>query len=155
MSKKTPPVRLRKANQEDVGFIFNSWLKSYKYSLFARNITNTIFFAEHHKVIEDLLKKNQTVIACNADDPSQIFGFISAGHVDGILCVNYIYVKQPFRNLGIGKALLNAFEHDPTIAAVYTHHTRMSEKLAAKYNMVYHPYLAFTMEESPSDDSKE
>lgn len=154
MSKQKPPVRLRKAGQEDVGFIFNAWLKSYKFSQFARNITNTIFFAEHHKVIERLLKQNETIIACNNEDPSQIFGFINAGTVDGILCVNYIYVKQSFRNLGVGKALLNAFEHDPGSAAVYTHHTRMAEKLAAKYNFVYHPYILINSEE-PTDESKE
>lgn len=155
MTKQQPPVRLRKAGQEDVGFIFNSWLKSFKYSLFARNITNTIYFAEHHKLIERLLKSNETIIACDDNDPSQIFGFISAGYVDGILCVHYIYVKQTFRNLGIGKTLLNAFNHSAEAASVYTHHTRMAEKLAAKYNLVYHPYLLINLEEEASDESKE
>ena len=153
MSKVKPPIRLRKANQEDVGFIFNAWLKSYKYSLFAKNVTNTVYFAEHHKVIERLLKNFETIIACNDEDPSQIYGFINAGRIDGIFCVNYIYVKQAFRNLGIGKALLNAFEHDASSASVHTHHTRMSEKLAAKYNFVYHPYLLINSESS--NESKE
>ena len=141
MSKTKPPVRLRKATQDDVNFIFNAWLKSFKVSNFARTITNTIYFAEHHKIIERLLKGNETIIACNNEDPTQIYGFINAGRVDGIFCLNYIYVKQSFRNLGIGKALLNAFEHDPSTASVYTHHTRIAERLAAKYNMVHHPYL--------------
>lgn len=154
MSNKTPPIRLRKAIQDDVSFIFNSWLKSYKYSLFARNITNTIFYTGHHKVIERLLKHNDTIVACNNDDPTQIFGFINAGKIDGIFCLNYLYVKQSFRNLGIGKALLNAFDHDANIASVYTHHTRISEKLAAKYNMVYHPYLLINLEDS-KDDTQE
>lgn len=154
MSKVKPHVRLRKANQEDVGFIFNSWLKSYKFSLFAKNITNTIYFAEHHKVIERLLKSNETIIACNDADPTQIYGFVNGGFVDGIFCLNYIYVKQSFRNLGIGKTLLNYFEHDPSSAAVYTHHTRIAERLAAKYNLVYHPYLLINFEET-SDESKQ
>lgn len=153
MSKSKPPVRLRKAIQDDVGFIFNAWLKSFKFSHFARNITNTIYFAEQHKLIERLLKSNDTIIACNTDDPTQIYGFINAGHVDGILCVNYIYVKQSFRNLGIGKILLNSFEHDAASASVYTHYTRMSEKLAAKYNFVYHPYLLINTEEVLDDQA--
>lgn len=151
MSKTKPQVRIRKAGQEDVGFIFNAWLKSYKHSLFAKNITNTIFYAEHHKVIEKLLKEHETLIACNDADPSQIFGFINAGKVDGIFCLNYIYVKQTFRNLSIGKTLLNAFEHDPGSASVITHWTRMAERLAAKYNFVYHPYLLFNLEESSDE----
>ncbi len=153
MSKAKPHIRLRKANQEDVGFIFNSWLKSFKFSLFAKNVTNTIYYAEHHKIIERLLKQNETIIACNDDDPSQIYGFINGGRVDGIFCLNYVYVKQSFRNLGIGKTLLNYFEHDPATAAVYTHHTRIAERLAAKYNMVHHPYLLINIENE--DDSAE
>ena len=147
------PIRLRKAVQEDVGFIFNSWLKSYKYSLFAKFITNTIYFAEQHKLIERLLKENETIIACNNDDPTQIYGFINAGIVDGILCVNYVYVKQNFRQLGVGKALLNAFEHNVESASVYTHHTRMAERLAGRFNFVYHPYLLFNLEGSDDAES--
>ncbi len=151
-----PQIQLRAAGQEDVGFIFNSWLKSYKFSPFARSITNTIYYAEHHKVIERLLKEHQTIIACNQEDPSQIYGFINAGKVDGIFCLNYIYVKQPFRNLSIGKALLNSFDHDLSTASVYTHHTRVAERLAAKYSMIYHPYLLFNnAEEESSNDSEE
>lgn len=152
-SNPTPSVRIRKANQEDVGFIFNSWLKSFKSSFWAKNITNTIYYAEHHKILERLLKSNETYVACDQSDPSQIFGYINAGKVEGILCVNYIYVKQPFRNLGIGKVLLNCFEHNPDTAAVFTHATHMSNKLAAKYNMVYHPYLLHPQE--VESDSKE
>lgn len=153
--RRKVPVRLRSANQEDVGFIFNSWLKSFKYSTFASNITNTVYYTNHHKIIEEQLKTKQTIIACNDSDPSQIYGFINAGSIDGVLCVNYIYVKQPFRNLGIGKTLLNAYNHDPSVAACYTHETRSSERLAAKYNMVYHPYLLYNLPESEQNDDNQ
>lgn len=141
MKKKNLPIRLRKANEEDISFIFNSWLKSYRTSFFARDITSTVYYTEHHKTVEHIAKNNNIIIACNENDPTQIYGYICAGQVDGILAIHYIYVKHTFRNLGIGKALLNAFEHDPAQAAVYTHHTRMADKLAAKYNMIYHPYV--------------
>lgn len=157
MSDRQLPIRLRPATQDDVPFLFSSWLKSYKYSLWAKNITNTIYFAEHHKVIERLLKNYNVIIACNNDDPTQIFGFICAGKVDGIFCLHYIYVKHSFRNLGIGKQLLNAFQHDASTAAVYTHHTRIAERLAPKYNFVYHPYLLINLpeEEQPQIETQE
>lgn len=144
MSNPTPPIRLRMATEEDAPLIFNSWLKSYRKSLFSRNITNTIYFSEHHKVVEKLLKKYQTVVACNDKDPSQAYGYINAGYTDGIFTLNFVYVKHSFRNLGIAKALMNAFEHDPSFAAVYTHHVRVAERLAPKYNMLYHPYILFS-----------
>ena len=152
---KSPQVRLRKATQEDVGFIFNSWLKSYRYSAWARSVTSTIYFAEQHKLIERILKENETIIACNNDDPTQIYGFINACHVQNIFCLNYIYVKQDFRNLGVGRTLLSAFEHDAKVASIYTHHTRMAERLSAKYNMVYHPYILINTDLKETEDGEQ
>lgn len=154
MSDKSLPIRLRAATQEDVPFIFNSWLKSYRQSLFARNITSTVYFSEHHKVLENLLRNSTVAIACDQNDPSTVYGYICAGKIDGVFVLHYVYVKHSFRNLGVGKTLLNAFDHDVNTAAVYTHHTRMAEKLAAKYNLMYHPYLLCQCEES-KDEPKE
>ena len=152
MSKRpAPPIRLRKANQEDVNFIFNAWLKSYKFSYFARNITNTIFFAEHHKIIERLLKSYDTIVACNDSDPTQIYGFINAGSTEGIFTLNYVYVKQAFRGLGIAKVLFNAFDPDITTASIYTHHARIADRLSAKYNLVYHPYVMINYKEDTDE----
>ena len=136
-------IKLRKAHPEDASFIFNSWLKSFRFSKFSKEISSTIYFTNHHKVIEYLLKSKTTVIACNNEDPTQIFGYANAGLEEGVLVVNYIYVKESFRRLGLGKILLNAFEHSPEAASVFTHKTSIADKLAAKYNMHYHPYLMF------------
>lgn len=154
MSKKLP-IRLRLANDEDVPFIFNSWLKSYRTSNFSRSITNTVYFAEHHKLLERILKTNKVVIACRDDDPSQICGWACAGITDNIFTLHYIYVKHPFRGFGVGKALLNAFEHDPSTASIFTHCTKTAERLAAKYNMIYHPYILINDYQTTSDSKPE
>lgn len=139
--KNSPKVRFRPAGQEDVNFIFNSWLKSYRNSYATKNITSTFYFSEHHKVIERVLAAAKTIIACNPEDPSQVYGYVVADTVDGIFVVHYLYVKHSFRGLGLGKLLFNAFDHDPTAASLYTHHTHMAHRLAAKYNMLHHPYI--------------
>lgn len=139
--KKTPQIRFRPAGQEDVNFIFNSWLKSYRNSYATKNITSTFYFTEHHKVIERILAAAKTVIACNQEDPSQVYGYVVGDTVDGIFVIHYLYVKHSFRGLGLGKLLFNAFDHDPTAASLYTHHTHMAHRLAAKYNMLHHPYI--------------
>lgn len=149
------PVRLRQANDEDIPFIFNSWLKSYRSSTFARNISSTVYFTEHHKVIKKIIESNHVIIACNDDNPGQIYGWICAGKTDGIFTLHYIYVKQPFRNFGMGKQLLNAFEHDPSYAAIYTHQTNFGAKLAPKHNFVYHPYVIFSTYGESSDKKEE
>ena len=143
-------VRLRPIIEDDTAFIFNSWLKSYRFSHFGEKITNTIYFAEHHKVIERLIDNSKVLVACNPEEPSQVYGYIIGEEVDGIFVLHFIYVKHIFRNMGVGKTLLDAWGHDKEKAGVYTHHTRMADKLAAKYNFVYHPYLMF---EVPSGKS--
>lgn len=148
MTEQTAPpakpqlnIKLRPADQEDVGFIFNSWLKSYRQSPATTGIPSQIYFGEQHKLVERLLKDSTVVVACSDEDETQLYGYICATRVEGILCVHYIYIKHTFRSLGIGKMLLNAFEHDPSAASVYTHSTRIAAKLATKYNLIYHPYL--------------
>ena len=139
--------RLRPVVEDDLAFIFNSWLKSYRFSHFGEKITNTIYFNDHHKIIEAILDKGNVLIACSIDDPSQLYGYIVTGSEDGVLVLHFIYVKHTFRNMGIGKTLLDAVGHSSDKAAVYTHHTRIADRLAAKYNFVYHPYLMFDIKE--------
>ena len=137
--------RLRPLTEEDYPFLYNSWLKSYRFSLFAERITNTIYFEDHHKLIEKILNNSKILIACNPSDPSQLYGYIVAGEEEGGLVVHFLYVKHTFRNMGIGKTLLDAVGHSSDTASVYTHHTRMADKLASKHNFVYHPYLLFDL----------
>ena len=139
--------RLRTMVEDDLPFLFNSWLKSYRFSHFGEKITNTIYLEDHHKVIEAILDKSKVLVACSNDDSSHLYGYIVTGEEEGILVLNFIYVKHTFRNMGIGKTLLDAVGHSSDVASVYTHHTRIADKLASKYNFVYHPYLMFEIKE--------
>lgn len=150
MEKQTLPASLRRASEDDIGFIFNSWLKSYRNSLFAKTISNTIYFSEHHKIIEKLAKTSEIIIACNPDDPNQIYGYACAEKIDGIFTLHYIYVKQPFRRLGLANFMLTAFDVDMSEPSIHTHQTKVSELLAAKFNTVYHPYLLINVEQDVS-----
>ena len=143
--------RLRPLIDEDHAFLFNSFLKSYRFSPFAEKITNTIYFEDHHKLIERIIENSKVLVACNPSDPSQLYGYILAGEEEGVVVIHFVYVKHTFRNMGIGKTLLDAVGHESDKAAVYTHHTRMSDKLASKYNFVFHPYLLFALPEAPDE----
>lgn len=148
MTNKQLPISLRPATSEDVSFIFSSWLKSYRGSPFARNVANEIYFNEHHLLIEKLVRENEVIIACNNEDENQIYGYIVAGKTESIFTLHYIYVKHNFRSMGIGAALLNHFEHDASVASIYTHYTRLCDKLGPKYNFIHHPYILITNEAS-------
>lgn len=133
-------IRLRVANEDDIGFIFNSWLKSYRASSVNRDIINATFFTEHHKVLERILKHAQVIIACSNEDPMHIYGWICAEYIDGIFCLHYIYIKHSFRKMGVGRLLFNAFEHSDA-AGIYTHHTQPMRYLGERLNLMYHPYI--------------
>ena len=138
------PIRIRKATEADVPFIFSSWLKSVRNSGYSYGVPNAVFFSEHHKVIERLLKTCDVYVACSETDVADIYGYICAEKVDGLLVIHFVYVKHTYRRLGIGAMLLNTLEHNPTSAALYTHMTKTGKLLEAKYNLVYSPYIALT-----------
>lgn len=151
--KKSLPLQLRSVTNEDVPFIFNSWLKSYRETgLLCKNVSNTIYFDNHHKILQRIVQKAVIMVACAESDPSQIYGYMVAERVEGFLVVHYAYVKHSFRKLGIATAMLKEFGHDITKASCFTHYTKSSEKLALKFNLVYHPYLIMLSEEPKSDE---
>lgn len=140
------PIRIRAATEEDVSFIFNSWLKSYRDSQFAKQITNTIYFAQQHKLIEKLLETCQVFVACNSTNPGDLYGYICFEKVDSIYVLHYIYVKHTYRKLGIAKMLAYYTDFCEEMANMYTHASKNSEHLAAKFNSIYCPYIAFLSE---------
>lgn len=135
------PVRLRFATPEDVDFIFNSWLKSYRNSPHATCISNPIYFSEQHRLIEALLKRSNVVVATPEDDPLSILGWICAGRVDGIFALHYVYVKHVFRGLGIADMLIAAVGHKQDEAGIYTHLTSPMAHMREKYNLLFHPFV--------------
>jgi hypothetical protein len=146
VSIKDLPIRVRPAVEGDVPFIFSSWLKSYRASLFAKQIGNTVFFSEHHKVIEGILETSTVLVLCDAEDVTNIYGYICAEKIDGIFVLHYVYIKHPYRTFGLAKFLLNQFNHETGSAAMTSHMTRIGGDLAPKYGFVYSPYLALTPE---------
>ena len=147
MMKKTvteaPPIRIREATEQDVNFIFSSWLKSYRDSSFAKSITNTVYFHEHHKLIEELLKTCKVLVACDNNNIGDIFGYTVTEEIEGQFVTHFSYVKHTYRNLGIAKALFKEAGADFTKLSLYTHSTKNSDRFAEKYNLVHSPYIAF------------
>lgn len=141
------PAVMRYATEGDQNFIINSWLKSYRDSNFADPITSDVYFKQHRSLIIDMLSDGVTIVACNPDSTDQIFGWVNAIPSEvGITVFNYVYVKHPYRRLGIGGMLrreaLHKCNHDMELPALATHSTRMLiDLLSDKWNIIYNPYL--------------
>ena len=104
----------------------------------------TIYFTEHHKVIEALLQTCEVLVACNYNYAEEIYGFICFEKVEGQFVLHYIYTKQTYRMLGIATVLLESSGHNKDAASIYSHHAIVAPKLASKYNFIYSPYIGLT-----------
>jgi predicted GNAT family acetyltransferase len=123
--------------------------------LLCKHVDNTIYFSEHHKLVEKLLKRSTTVIAVDPNDPATIYGYLTYERLEGILVVHYSYVKHTFRGMGVLRQLLKSIEHDWNTAGLFTHSTIISARLSLKYNLIYHPYILINYNESPQESKNE
>lgn len=131
--------RTRRLLPEDVPFLYNSWLKSYRDSPTVQSISNTVYYAEQHKLIERLLQapEAKAVVACNPEDPTQIYGYIV--YQPDVL--HWVYVKHTFRGAGIARMLVA--EAGLSAKLIYTHRVKNSERLVGERDATYNPYLLY------------
>ena len=133
-------IDYRAPDVSDKSFIFNSWLKSFRNSPFAKPMPNEPYYKNHKQIIEKLLKKSKVLIAANPSDPLQIFGYIVYEELGDVKILHYVYVKYSFRKFGIAKNMVNSITEDK--AFLYTHHVDLLRKIKDKYSMLYDPYKA-------------
>lgn len=133
---------LRPLLKRDEPFIFNSWLKSYRDSVSVRCVPNSIYFQEHHDVIEAILvaPSARVLVACNPTDSEQIYGYGVASRDGAAAALHWLYVKHPFRGAGIGRALENTLTSGAT-KIFYTHFVKGIDRFIKDRPYIFNPYL--------------
>lgn len=128
----------------DEAFVFSGILNSLYYGSPARHvIRERIFFAEHHALLEEIMRRPKAAIlvASLKDDPDVAIGFALAELGDRP-CLHYVYVKKPFRRYGIARALWQTLGLDLGSAS-YSHDTFAWRDVIRRYpGAIYNPYLA-------------
>lgn len=94
-------------------------------------------------MLEGLFKKAEVTIACNAQDVSQIYGYICHETVEEHLVVHFAYTKETYRRLGIAAMLAEAVGFKREAPVFFTHRTNSAEGLEKKFAMIYNPFLAY------------
>jgi ribosomal protein S18 acetylase RimI-like enzyme len=131
-------VTLRPAQQSDVNFILNSMLSGIRDSNQQLGLSSFNFFDNVKEVIKLLLETADTLIACDSEEQDVIYGYCI--FQDSTL--HYVYVKHSLRRLGLGRDLvLEAMGRIPTY---YTIESKVSQKLANRFNLKYNPYFLIT-----------
>ncbi len=137
---------IREATIEDIPLIFSSWLKSYRDGAAVQSVPNSIYYAEHHRIIERIFAAPGLYIrvACDKEDPSHVYAYL-VGHTGQDPVLHWVYTKFPFRNCGLAKALFGCFETDSgKNVAIYSHAGKISQKLVQKRNIIYNPYVIWS-----------
>lgn len=129
----TSSVVIRDANEADVPFIFNSWLKSFR--PFAGPVSPIIYYEFQHKLIEQLLQRSVVRVACSVTDTNEIYAYLVSELIDDVSIIHYAYTKHTFRGLGLQRKL------GLSSSGFYTHRTNCSRFLYPD-QLIYNPYLA-------------
>jgi GNAT superfamily N-acetyltransferase len=136
-----PAFTLRPAQEQDVPFITKPWLQALRQESSTRYLSDPVFFRGHGALIQRLLDRARTLIACDAEAGDHFYGF--ACGEPGL--VHWIYVKGTYRGMGIGRALLRAIVHPLTpgempITTSHASHLFNDRGLVARYKITYNPY---------------
>jgi hypothetical protein len=86
----------RQSTEEDLPFIFNSWLKDYRKEV---RIPSRLYFAGHHKLIERVLERSQCI---TLEEEGVIIGWI----VYESDCLHYVYAKCIYKDFGVAQQLV-------------------------------------------------
>lgn len=127
----------RSPKPEDIDFIYNSWLKSYRKS--EGKMTSTIYFNKFNNIIQKIFEKALVVIVCDDEDPDLIYGYAVYENVDPVV-LHYIYVKLTYRQTGIGTDLIEKIrKNDDPIICTFANYA--FSKLKTKWRLTYNPWL--------------
>lgn len=131
---------------EDLNFIRNSWLKSYRDNPAVSCVSTTVYYQRMHAILDNLIADPATrcVIACDPGMPGQIFGY-GVGELQGSdLYIHWVYTKHPFRNFGLGKAIEAELKKQPHETVKYSVRTKITDKLNMTRNYTYDPFILWS-----------
>lgn len=136
----TLKMTLRPPDLTDKNFIFNSWLKSYRSSDFAKDQCNAVYYDNYKIIVENILKRSKIVVACNPQDYTQVYGYIVYEDLpaDNLL-VHFVYTKYTYRKFGVAKKLLVSIRRSNNPILI-SHYVKSLEKIKDKITFIYDPF---------------
>lgn len=130
-------IAYRRATREDMPFIVDSFLESFRTSHAAGLICMDDWRVVMTRQLSLLLARTGVEIHVayhpgDTDRVADLYGWVAVERSDPGPFVLYCYVKQAYRRLGVGKALLRASGLEPTGSWSYAAKTAIVTKLTSK-----------------------
>jgi GNAT superfamily N-acetyltransferase len=101
-------VAIREAVRSDGDFIRATWKRALREGPAFRRVRNAPYFAGIRDPLERVLGRAQTLVACDAEAPDVILGFLTY-EPDTL---HFAFVKGTFRRAGLAEQLLAAAKLD-------------------------------------------
>ena len=100
-------VRTHKA--EDIAFIFDTYLKSWRMSKWAGTIPNHLYFETQRQALEGLIGRGARVVVAHPDGHDDaILGWAIGEEKEGKCVVHYVYIKDSYAGFQVADHLLAA-----------------------------------------------
>lgn len=99
-------IFLRKSIESDIPFISDSIQRHLREKLTFKDMNNTTFYAMMKAFIAFKHKRGCILVASAVDDPSQIYGYMIARDFIDFVAIDFIYVKEPVREMRIATELI-------------------------------------------------
>lgn len=125
-----PAISLRRASLDDLKFVRDSWLQSYRKGGFAPEVAFPLYQRGQGELVARLAGNYAPVVAYATAVPDEICGWVCG--FQGV--VHYVYVKQAYRRMKIASQLVDG-------CTEYTHETRAGKRLFAKLGLKFNPYV--------------
>lgn len=127
------PITIREGQDSDRNFMLNSWLLSYRTSNGFPRMPKSVYYGVYEPKFRQLLSMSTCWVACPENDSDAIVGYIVSDPR-----IHWVYVKYPYRKMGVAKLLLAKVNSDPIKFTLYT---RAIEMLDKRYEWVYSPLV--------------
>jgi len=129
--------------ETDFAFVVDSWIKSYR----KREVRSGVQPAHYQKgqlaLIKFLAAHTKVLVACDASQPMYIVGWGCARvSKEGEFQLHYVYVKEDYRNHGIGYQILVHLGYRQGRPIVASHWNFIARDYNLRHdNLFYNPYL--------------
>ena len=137
-------LRIRKFQPSDTNFVIATWLRNYKeQSYFAKRIIYNVYFKYHEPVVKLLIQRSHILISFHEKEPEVNLGFFCFETTPTEFIGHYIYVKKPFRGIGIAKEFIKESKMKTYPKVFFTHWTYFIDEVIdpEQKKMTYNPYL--------------
>ena len=140
--KSLLPITIRLKLPTDKDFIYSSWIKNMWSAKPYSFIQWSLFCNHQAKLIDQLDSVSNTLVACLAEDPDILLGYLTYSLFNNKLIIHYGNVKQAYRNNHIMDDLISTV--DPNwrqLLIPVTNISKTYDSLSNKFKLTYDPYV--------------